>query len=83
MIMLFCSYNGGQYWWMAHATWNGLGLADLFMPGYLFVMGVCVPLSLNNSMASSAPKGELIDRALRVYNIEKVFQKVRNKINDL
>lgn len=31
-IMIFVNYGGGGYWYFAHATWNGLTVADLVFP---------------------------------------------------
>ena len=33
-------------WWMIHAKWNGLTLADLVFPSFVFIMGMAVPMSL-------------------------------------
>lgn len=68
VIMVFCNaYGGGRYWWTAHTKWNGFGLADIVFPSLLFLMGVCVPLSLSNQIAKSVPKRELVLRAMKVY----------------
>ncbi|KAA0203876.1 hypothetical protein HAZT_HAZT005152, partial [Hyalella azteca] len=34
--MIFVNYGGGHYWFFDHATWDGLLLADLVFPWYLF-----------------------------------------------
>ena len=31
-IMIFVNDGGGGYWFMEHATWNGLYVADLVFP---------------------------------------------------
>ncbi len=31
-LMIFVNDGAGGYWWMEHATWNGLGVADLVFP---------------------------------------------------
>ena len=42
-------------WWLLHAHWNGLTLADLVFPAFLMMMGVAVP------MAVGTPGGQGID----------------------
>lgn len=32
VIMIFVNYGAGSYWFLEHATWNGLQLADLVFP---------------------------------------------------
>ena len=46
MIMIFVNDGGGGYWFMEHATWNGLYVADLVFPWFIWIMGVCIPMSV-------------------------------------
>lgn len=32
VLMIFVNSGGGSYWWMEHAVWNGLHVADLVFP---------------------------------------------------
>jgi heparan-alpha-glucosaminide N-acetyltransferase len=36
--MIFVNYGGGGYWFFEHPPWNGLTLADLVFPWYVFEM---------------------------------------------
>lgn len=36
-------------WFLDHAEWNGLTPADLIFPGFLFIMGVAIPLAVSPS----------------------------------
>ncbi|XP_058053767.1 heparan-alpha-glucosaminide N-acetyltransferase [Anopheles bellator] len=55
-LMIFVNSGGGQYWWIEHATWNGLHVADLVFPWFLFIMGVCVPISLRSQLVRNVPR---------------------------
>ncbi|XP_035914517.1 heparan-alpha-glucosaminide N-acetyltransferase [Anopheles stephensi] len=56
MLMIFVNSGGGHYWWIEHATWNGLHVADLVFPWFLFIMGVCVPISLRGQLNRNVPR---------------------------
>lgn len=46
LLMIFVNDWQGQYWFFEHAVWNGLLVADLVFPWFLWIMGFCIPLSL-------------------------------------
>jgi len=46
--MIFVNDGGGGYWFMEHATWNGLYVADLVFPWFHWIMGVCIPMSVRH-----------------------------------
>lgn len=54
--MIFVNSGGGHYWWMEHATWNGLHVADLVFPWFLWIMGVCIPISVKSQMSRNVKK---------------------------
>ena len=35
-IMIFVNYDGGDYWFFNHSIWNGLTVADLVFPWFIF-----------------------------------------------
>jgi heparan-alpha-glucosaminide N-acetyltransferase len=39
-LMIFVNYGGGGYWFFEHAGWNGLTVADLLFPWFMWMMGV-------------------------------------------
>lgn len=46
VIMIFVDSPPAQtYFWQAHAAWNGLTLADLAFPGFVFAMGMSAGVS--------------------------------------
>lgn len=39
MIMIFVNYGGGGYWFFNHSFWDGLTVADLVFPWFIWIMG--------------------------------------------
>lgn len=68
VLMIFVNSGGGKYWWIEHATWNGLHFADLVFPWFLFIMGVCIPMSLKSQVNRQIPKSEIIMKIVQVSN---------------
>lgn len=47
-IMIFVNYGAGEYEFLSHVPWNGLHLADVVYPWFIFIMGLAIPLSFNS-----------------------------------
>ncbi len=47
VIMIFVNYGGGGYWFFAHSKWNGLTVADLVFPWFVWIMGVSLVFSFS------------------------------------
>nr|XP_020501780.1 heparan-alpha-glucosaminide N-acetyltransferase-like isoform X2 [Labrus bergylta] len=47
-VMVFVNYGGGGYWFFQHAPWNGLTVADLVMPWFVFIIGTSVVLAFRS-----------------------------------
>lgn len=45
---------------LEHAPWNGVTVADLVFPFFIFIMGVVVPVSINNRLAKGAGRTKII-----------------------
>lgn len=43
--MIFVNYGAGGYWYFEHADWNGLTIADLLFPWFMWMMGVSMAMS--------------------------------------
>ena len=39
-IMIFVNYGGGGYWFFQHSPWDGLTVADLVFPWFIWIMGI-------------------------------------------
>lgn len=66
VLMIFVNNGGGHYWWIEHAVWNGLHIADLVFPWFLFIMGVCIPMSIKSLMNKQIPKAEIMKKIVKV-----------------
>ena len=45
ILMIFCNYGGGGYAIFKHSAWDGLSIADLVFPIFIFTMGASIALS--------------------------------------
>jgi len=59
IIMIFVNYGGGEYWFMEHVAWNGLTVADLVMPWFLFMSGVSIRIALQSRIKRGISKTEI------------------------
>lgn len=48
MVMVFVNYGGGGYWFFEHPSWNGLTVADLVFPWFIFIMGTSMTFSFRS-----------------------------------
>lgn len=46
--MVFVNSGAGGYSILNHSVWNGLHLADIVFPCFVFVMGIAIPLSFRS-----------------------------------
>nr|XP_022916136.1 heparan-alpha-glucosaminide N-acetyltransferase [Onthophagus taurus]XP_022916137.1 heparan-alpha-glucosaminide N-acetyltransferase [Onthophagus taurus]XP_022916138.1 heparan-alpha-glucosaminide N-acetyltransferase [Onthophagus taurus] len=65
VLMIFVNYGGGGYVFTDHAVWNGLQVADLVFPWFLWIMGVCIPISIRSVLKKETPKGTAFLNILR------------------
>ncbi|KAM9991026.1 hypothetical protein ACTFIY_007084 [Dictyostelium cf. discoideum] len=64
-IMIFVNYGGGGYWFFNHSLWNGLTVADLVFPWFVFIMGIAMPLSFHAMEKRGTPKRIIFQKLLR------------------
>ncbi|XP_053114737.1 heparan-alpha-glucosaminide N-acetyltransferase isoform X2 [Hemicordylus capensis] len=62
IIMVFVNYGGGKYWFFRHQSWNGLTVADLVFPWFVFIMGASITLSLNSMLRRGCSKWHLLGK---------------------
>ncbi|XP_040570606.1 heparan-alpha-glucosaminide N-acetyltransferase [Lepeophtheirus salmonis] len=63
-IMIFVNYGGGGYWFFKHSIWNGLTLADVVFPWFIWIMGVSSIISVQFQLRNSVPRGTLLRRVI-------------------
>ncbi|KGK91291.1 hypothetical protein DP73_03995 [Desulfosporosinus sp. HMP52] len=49
---------------LKHAPWNGVTVADLVFPFFIFIMGVVVPISTRNRLEKGTSRGAIIGHIL-------------------
>ncbi|XP_034043397.1 heparan-alpha-glucosaminide N-acetyltransferase isoform X2 [Thalassophryne amazonica] len=64
IIMVFVNYGGGRYWFFRHESWNGLTVADLVFPWFVFIMGTSIALSFNSLLCSGSTRCSLLRKAI-------------------
>ncbi|CAI5789709.1 Hypothetical predicted protein [Podarcis lilfordi] len=64
VIMVFVNYGGGKYWFFKHQSWNGLTVADLVFPWFVFIMGTSISLSLSSMLRRGRSKWQLLGKVL-------------------
>ncbi|XP_048385565.2 heparan-alpha-glucosaminide N-acetyltransferase [Stegostoma tigrinum] len=62
VIMIFVNYGGGRYWFFKHESWNGLTVADLVFPWFVFIMGTSITLSLNSALQANYSRWRLLGK---------------------
>ncbi|XP_048458489.1 heparan-alpha-glucosaminide N-acetyltransferase isoform X2 [Rhincodon typus] len=62
VIMIFVNYGGGRYWFFKHESWNGLTVADLVFPWFVFIMGTSIALSLNSALQANHSRWRLLGK---------------------
>lgn len=66
VTMVFANAGCGKYYWIEHATWNGIHAADFIFPSFLWIMGVCIPFSLKSQFDKNIPRQEILGNILIV-----------------
>ncbi|XP_061570617.1 heparan-alpha-glucosaminide N-acetyltransferase [Cololabis saira] len=64
VIMIFVNYGGGRYWFFRHESWNGLTVADLVFPWFVFIMGTSVALSINSLLRAGSTRCSLLRKVV-------------------
>ncbi|KAG1684726.1 Heparan-alpha-glucosaminide N-acetyltransferase [Nymphon striatum] len=64
-IMIFVNYGGGGYWFFKHSPWNGLTVADLVFPWFMWIMGVSMIFSLKGLLRRCLPRWVILMKIFR------------------
>lgn len=65
VIMIFVNYGGGGYYFFAHSRWNGLTVADLVFPWFMWIMGVSLVISTQSQLRNSVPRSKMVLNILK------------------
>lgn len=69
VTMIFANTGAGKYHWLEHASWNGIHPADFIFPSFLWIMGVCIPISLKSQFAKNIPRHEMLSTIFIVRSV--------------
>jgi len=61
-VMIFVNFGGGKYWFLEHAAWNGLSLADFVFPWFMFMVGCSIVLSVQSQLKRNVPKTVILKK---------------------
>jgi len=64
-IMIFVNYGGGSYYFFNHSPWNGLTVADLVFPWFIWIMGVSLAISTQSQLRNSTPRKKIVLRVIK------------------
>ncbi|XP_035668405.1 heparan-alpha-glucosaminide N-acetyltransferase-like isoform X3 [Branchiostoma floridae] len=64
-VMVFVNYGGGGYWFFKHARWNGLTVADLVFPWFVFIMGTSIALSFRRLLKKGVSRLSLLLKVIQ------------------
>lgn len=64
VIMIFVNYGGGQYWFFKHSPWNGLTVADIVFPWFIFIMGTSMAYSFRSMLRRGMKKRSVLKKIL-------------------
>lgn len=48
-VMNVANYGGMGYWWWDHSKWDGVTVADLVFPWFIWIMGVAMAMALEGA----------------------------------
>lgn len=63
IVMIFVNYGGGRYWYLAHSVWDGLTVADLVFPWFVWMMGLSTALSQHSAWRRSTTRVQCATKA--------------------
>ncbi|XP_068084945.1 heparan-alpha-glucosaminide N-acetyltransferase isoform X2 [Anabrus simplex] len=81
VLMIFVNYGAGSYAVLQHATWNGLHVADLVFPWFMWIMGVCIPISVTSQLKKNVSRCKMFFSVLRRACILFLLGVMLNTIN--
>jgi len=64
-VMIFVNYGGGSYYFFNHSPWNGLTVADLVFPWFIWIMGVSLAISTQSQLRNSVPREKIVMRVIK------------------
>lgn len=66
--MIFVNNGAGGFPLLEHATWDGLRIGDFVFPCFLWIMGVCIPISLFSQLSRGVSRLKICVSIVKVFN---------------
>lgn len=83
LLMIFVNYGGGKYYFFRHSPWNGLTVADLLFPWFMWIMGVSMVYSLRSQLRKGIPRSsiiiKIIKRSIILFALGLLFNGITNR----
>ena len=67
--MIFVNLHGGGYWFFNHSPWDGLTVADVVFPFFLWIMGTSMTISLQRRVKSPDEMKIWIECLIRAFKM--------------
>ncbi|XP_057653455.1 heparan-alpha-glucosaminide N-acetyltransferase-like isoform X2 [Diorhabda carinulata] len=64
-VMIFVNYGGGKYSFFRHSIWNGLTIADLVFPWFIWLMGFSMTMSMQHKLRALVPRRLMVFQVIR------------------
>jgi len=64
-FMIFVNYGGGGYWWLDHSSWDGLTVADLLFPWFMWMQGVSMAIALKGRRHAKQSRSAMLTQIAR------------------
>lgn len=73
VLMVFVNYGGGKYWFFHHSPWNGITLADVVFPWFVWIMGVSLAMTIRSLLRKSVTRGaiflQIVKRSIILFGL--------------
>ncbi|CAL1292528.1 unnamed protein product [Larinioides sclopetarius] len=85
VVMIFVNYGGGRYWYFEHAHWNGLTVADLVFPWFIWMMGMSMAFSLKSQLRKIVSKKKIfwkiVKRSVKLFALGVMLNTICSNVN--
>lgn len=83
--MVFVNYGAGEYHLLQHAPWDGLHLADVIFPFFIFIMGASIAvglkdLTIRSSISLSVQLRKILKRSINLFLLGLVTNSIGSGI---
>ncbi|XP_057371635.1 heparan-alpha-glucosaminide N-acetyltransferase-like [Daphnia carinata] len=82
ILMIIVNYGGGGYWFFEHSPWNGITIADVIFPCFVWILGASCVLSLNSQLRRALSKQRIVFGVVRRSVAMLVIGLVLNSLNN-